>query len=90
MEYRRTYTDIITAMRQGIDNMSAFPIREQYLRFARSTMANMGLRVYSTISALEDYTDRVEMALRDYKEKTQQYANSVAGKSNHLELSGPP
>jgi len=78
MEYRRIYTDVIVSMRQSLDNMESYPIREQYIELVRSTMAHMALRVYATVAELERFTKDVEMTLREYKQRTETFVNTIA------------
>merc|ERR1711879_218807 len=78
MEYRRAYAELLKTMRQGLTDMVEYPIRDQYTEAARSFLSGMTIRILDAMTNLAELTSSVEAALREYKQNTQELANTVA------------
>jgi len=83
MEYRRSYTELIESMRYSLNRMVEFPIREEYNKVVENMMINIGQRLFSSLSAMEDLTGRMEQTLKDYKANSRKLADSVADSMNN-------
>jgi len=83
MEYRRSYTELIESLRNSLARMVEFPIREEYNKRVENMMINIGQRMFTSLSALEELTGRMEQALKDYKSNSRKLADSVADSMNN-------
>jgi len=75
--YRRTYSEIISSWRQCLNDLGQYPIRAEYKEMVKSTMADIAVRLLQAAEALEVYTEKIEMTLLDYKQRTQKYAQQT-------------
>ncbi|GFS10552.1 microsomal triglyceride transfer protein large subunit [Elysia marginata] len=65
-EYRKASTEIIQSLSQGLQKMTAFPIKEHYSEMVNSATTWLNENFHKALSSLESYLAKADAALTEY------------------------
>ena len=75
--YRSKYSQMMRSMRQRVNQIGSYPIRENYSAAVKTVMTDAFLQIQASVSSLVEMTQQIEEALIQYKENSKKLANSL-------------